>query len=251
MGVINISINNDVINVDFKNNMLIFLKNKIPCHVIPITNHYQIIKQNDSTYQIRKKTDNPNWIPRGYHNLSINEYGFFQVISQTINPEENTKRLFWVDTKALTPKDLYKTSNYTFKQNDIEIPDDFWFYPDYLYQEKSPSWSSIKQAKKYYKNFDPRNKSRIMSELECLCLYAKHWNKEEFIQDDISEYHDENIDITYQQFNFDNWLNPVSSNENKEEYRKIYKLGPIYQNEILPETEVTSLYLTPTIGKNK
>lgn len=108
---------------------------------------------------------------------------------------------------------------------------------------------NINQAKNYYKDFDLENESRIMTELECLCLYIEHNNKEKFINDGLIPYHDKNIDISYQEFNFDNWFNPVSSSKKSKEYRKIYKSESLYQNENLAETEITSLYLTPTIGR--
>lgn len=249
MGVMNISINPEHITVDFKQNKLIFIKFGIPYHIIPISQNYQIIKKDNSIYQIREKTIAPNWFPKGYHNLSVNEYGFYQILNKKNNPYSNYTRLFFVDTTSITEQDIHKISNYTFQGKKNKIPDSFWFYPDYLQQKDKLNFTNFKQILNYYDELNFLNNSRPMTELEYLCLYIQHHNIDQFTKNGIISFQDENLDISYHELSFNDELILLSNTKGKN--YKIYKSNLLYENESLSDIDIRSLHSLPIITKKR
>lgn len=227
MSAINLAYNSDSVYSEIVDNEII-LKSKEGGELVykfPLPKNFQIVETNYfygdnypsyimTPYQLHK----PNYIPTGYKNLKIGVDGLYHVDNGKVS-------MAYIDTTILTEKNFEYSTLGKFKVNNDGIPNPFWCT---LARDCYKGWQRPDNILKTVKDFDKN--ARLIYEEELISIFAlndfgfEFWEHlpediyEESFFKDTSKYF-----LCVQDFWFDNWDIVVSSRENRNIYRKVFR----------------------------
>jgi len=231
MGAINLNYNSDLVYSIIENNV-ITLRNKDDNELVykfPIPRNFQLIGtsyslgENRPTYIITPyELHEPQYIPYGYKDLKLENSGLW------FARNDEDKYIMYIDTSVLTEQDFEYVTLGKFNIDTKEIPKPFWVaklngMPDYV-----RAWTKPKEIQNKVEFFDKN--ARLINEEELISIFALSDKGFEFCEClpegiyDNSFFRDVNRYCLYiTDICMDNWDIVVTSREDRNVYRKLYR----------------------------
>ena len=263
MAAIHIKVDKSI-NVEEKNNVLIFKQNGIILKEYPIDNHYAIIKRsslgnfensNNVILIGSKNMKIPSCLPKGYSNIELYRSGFYHItdLRNMFEEEEHKYRknfikkreLFYFDTSLIDRQDYFNfLDNLCYKN--FTLPNSFWFFNDW---RSYWGWDNIQGVIDQCEKFDLENHSEIITKSELLCIIYEWVYAHQLLQkrmpynDDLKNL----INISSSSLFMENWDYPAVD-ENGMYCRMNFFYGMVLDKILrLNETKIGPLYGIPVI----